>query len=590
MTDRISAEPHNLLLLWDTHFAAHQAFNASLISCLTATQGLSLIYCSDYIGKKHSCLSAVRFDWRRMLTRYSKRKAFINNLKRLVKVVIVKRRTEAHSYLHAAKVKAISAELLVDAHAREALQKQIFERSSEELFQLKHREYSVGRHFCVDMSLDCKSISNHLDHNTPQLHNLRLTAYYSCLMVEALHQFFQAQPEAHYRLLSTSVYSLDWVCRGFALSRGHEHLFLEQIPGLSPGCKVYKSYSHDLVLRRRLQASAVYGSDQLEAAINYALSYLGKRLSNRSAHTYSPLATKTSELSKLAHLVSTNPQSALWVYFTNSPDELVSISHDHEYSRVGKLMPWDESGIVQDEVEALRLTARMAHQLGASLVIRQHPRLGPEARSSFLSSEYHLLADCCKRLEQDYPANVMCFEPWDSVNSYELALLSDRVISFRGTMPLEASLLGLRPLVMAVNKGYMNYAIKLHSDTSPRTLEELQTDLLTSPTCYSPQELASFLIQFYLVRQHGVLAMGVDSSCTANLAVALKEGTSTSVPQPATEHTSFVKAASSASLDVPKPQAGRSTSQTLLIASYLEDAYRIAANAFGFSSTALNDD
>jgi predicted glycosyltransferase len=60
-----------------------------------------------------------------------------------------------------------------------------------------------------------------------------------------------------------------------------------------------------------------------------------------------------------------------------------------------------------------------------------------------------------------FPGVVTIIEPWESINSYELAILSDKVISFRGTMPLEVSLLGIRPIVLARDKGIMNYWIQL---------------------------------------------------------------------------------------------------------------------------------
>lgn len=593
MTSQITAEPKNLLLLWDVHFAAHQAFNKPLVGCLSADEHLSILYCSDYINRKLSYLSATRFDWLHMQTRHSKRKAVLRNVKGLVKVIIGRRQKIEVGYLADPNVEAMPVEALLERHFRQALRRRIFRLSSQEIFALKHNDYPIGQHFCVDMSLDCKSTSEELATHTPQLHNLRLAAYYSCLLVEALHRFFQAQPGNHYRLLSTSVYSLDWICRGFALTRGHQHLFLEHIPARVPGCKVYSSYSHDLLLRRQHQAAQVYDRDHLAAAIDYATSYLRKRLSPQSAHTYSPLITRTSELSKLSNLLKANPGSLLWVYYTNSPDELVSISHDYHCAQLDSAMPWDDSGVAQNEVAALQLMARMAQQKNALLVIRQHPRLGPEARSSFLSSEYHQIADCCAQLEQLYPRLVLSFEPWNPINSYELALLADRVISFRGTMPLEASLLGLRPLVLAVNKGYMNYAIKLHAESAPRTLEDLQDDLETEASCYSFDELATFLIQFYLVRSHGVISLADDQISRNSLSQALHNRTSMpSTPaiqsplpsglpgsQPQTSpHDATLPALVTGEADFVAQSP--SNLETLILA-YLEEAYSIAASAFG---------
>ena len=577
----VEQSKHNLLLLWDAHYAPHHKFNEALIKSLRADKPLNIIYCSGYINDKHSCLETTHFDWLRMQTLSSRREVLARKIKKSIKQIVRKECKLEPSFLTLPSIKATPAESLCSLEFRKDLQRKIFNLRSQELFRLSHRGYPVCEHFCVDMSLDCKSTSKDLKPNTPELHILRLTAYYSALMVEALHEFFQTVPKADYLCLSTSVYSLDWVCRGFALTRGHEHLFVMNVSDGVPRCQVNSSYSHDLVLRRQLQEDEIYYQDFLINAIDYALGYLVTRLSARSAHTYSPLTTQLSELERVGELINANPKSNLWVYYTNSPDELISISHDHQHSGAAEFLPWDSSGVVQNEIEALHTISHMAHQHNAMLVIRQHPRLGPEARSSFLSSEYHVLADCCRRLEKMYPKRVLTFEPWSSINSYELALHSDRVVSFRGTMPLEVSLLGIRPLVLAVNKGYMNFAIKLHSERAPRTFEELRKDLTSNPTYYSFQELEAFLVQFYLARRHGVLTLSSDISSISDLSLALNESSSISQAGP--------QAPSCAKDSPPNYYINQALIQStsidanILISSYLEKAYSIAAGAFGLS-------
>jgi hypothetical protein len=594
MSTTIVSEPQNLLLLWDVHFIAHQNFNKALTSCLSTDAPLSIIYCSDYINKKHSCLSESRFDWIKMQTRHSRRKALLSKIKKLVKAISGKQERIDIDYLEDANVNAIPAEALLERQLRQELCKRIFELGSLEIFELKYRDYPISQHFCVDMSLDCKTTSKTLQDNTPHLRNLRLLAYHSCLMVEVLHRFFEAHPKTHYRLLSTSVYSLNWICRGFALTRGHEHLFLEHIPAPVLGCKVYASYSHDLLLRRQVQAAELYDLDHLVTAIEYAISYLRKRLSPQSSHTYSPLITRTNELSKLGSPLMANPDSALWVYYTNSPDELVSISHDYQCAHLNSTMPWDDSGVAQDEAAALQLMASIAQQQNALLVIRQHPRLGPEARSSFLSSEYRQLADCCTHLERLYPGVVLSFEPWNLINSYELALLADRVISFRGTMPLEVSLLGLRPLVLALNKGYMNYSIKMHAEAAPRTLEGLKADLESGSSHYSFDEIATFLVQFYLARQDGVIKLTDDSESSNYLMRSLSEQTSlvprlvsqktfrASYPRSGTQSASYEDTKSGVAF-CDQRLANSTIDLDSLISGYLNTAYQIAASSFGLS-------
>ena len=596
MTSQESPEAQNLLLLWDADFAPHYNFNKHLVQGLSGESPLSILCCNEYIKNKHSSLAPVGFDWRRMQSRYSKRKAMLSAARGLLNATISRQELPSIECIAPASVSVTTADQLLDRQKIAELRRYIFSLDSQELFALRCRDYWVGQHFCVDMSLDCKSISDDLRAGSPELVNLRLTAFYSWLLVEALNSLFNAQPILCYRLISTSVDSLDGVCRGYAAMRGHQHLFVEQTLSQSAGCKVYISSSHDLLLRRQYQAALDYSGQLLSEAIDFALEYLKRRFSLGSSHTYSPLTTAAIELARLGDLICANPSLPVWIYFTNSPDELVSISHDYRCTGIASLIPWDDSGVVQDEVQALRLVAKIAQEQNALLVIRQHPRLGPESRCSFLSSEYRLLADCCAELAQLYPGRILSFQPWSLINSYELALLSDRVISFRGTMPLEVSLLGLRPLVLAFNKGCMNFAIQLHADHAPRTLDDLRIDLESRSSCYSFKEIAAFLIQFYLVRSIGVIPLGESRESLDSLSQALYSGTSlqslslaqcrplSSLPVVTRQEASKQGHYSLASLPQNILSVLESFDHDTMIASYLERAYAVAAFSFGLSS------
>ena len=127
----------------------------------------------------------------------------------------------------------------------------------------------------------------------------------------------------------------------------------------------------------------------------------------------------------------------------------------------------------------------------------------------------------------------------------------------------------------------MNFAIKLHSERAPRAIEELHDDLASNSTFYSFEEISSFLIQFYMVREHGVLSLDSDLTSASALSLALNNGSS-------------IHPASSKDLSLEDYSTGNTRNDRIvtpfnsfdtaeLIMSYLEEAYTIAAEAFGMA-------
>jgi hypothetical protein len=198
----------------------------------------------------------------------------------------------------------------------------------------------------------------------------------------------------------------------------------------------------------------------------------------------------------------------LWSYFTNSPDELISTIHAFNSSdRAKQEIPWRDDAFLTSEEQCLQVLAELAVACNARLVIRHHPRLGPEQRSAFTSTAYPALASHCERLEKQYPGHIKIIQPEAQINSYELALISNHVISFRGTMPLECSLLGIKPIVLAKDQGVMNYWITLHAEDAPHDRRMLLDQLTSGPECYSPQELGRLLCEFFLLNQGGAIPL-----------------------------------------------------------------------------------
>ena len=167
-------------------------------------------------------------------------------------------------------------------------------------------------------------------------------------------------------------------------------------------------------------------------------------------------------------------KSQIWTYFSSSPDELACIEHAIQESTEPEAFQTMQAGAAQSEEEAIALLAEIASRNNALLIIRLHPRLDSDSRSKEVSSALDLMMKTCHSAKKNHPNSVHIVKPSDSVNSYILSILSDKVVGFRGTMPLEANLLGITPIVIAVKKGFSNYWIKDHADNAPTSAQQLE--------------------------------------------------------------------------------------------------------------------
>ncbi|WP_216904182.1 hypothetical protein [Synechococcus sp. CCY 9618] len=519
-----------IVLLWDAYYRPHLAANLAFLKTLAVeNEQIIVLTCPTYYQEKHHILSQVTFDQMKGEPRLSRRKRIYYSFRHVVNQITAPSRATLPSLLkHYPQIQFISAYALVAKGFLSTIREQVELADLTEILEKELYGTKLASHWSVDLSLDCKTLLDDICANTPQDAILRSLAFHSLLVLEALRCFFQRHKNTPIQFISTSVYSLDWLSRQFILDHGCRHVFVQMLSnGAQPSCKIYRSVPEDLFLRRQVQACCASDYALLPASIQYAEKYIHARLSLSSNHTYSPLKTEAGDLAALfagSQIASGRP---LWIYYTNSPDELVSIAHAYRSSGMSGLIPWYDSGFLRDEVEALTIITQLAHKLNACLVVRQHPRLWCEQRSQFVSSTYAFLSRVLQEQQLKYPGVITIVEPWERVNSYELAIIGDKVISFRGTMALEVSLLGIKPIVLARDKGIMNYWIKDHAEAAPKTIADLE-QLLTNDAAsvYALHELCSYLIQFYLLNQYGTVELHSDSISAKSLSLALEVGSS----------------------------------------------------------------
>jgi len=514
---------HTILLQYDHFIPEHTKFNALVAEQLDTNHTLAVLDVSSYLREKLSLLAICKYNNRKQQTQVSWRRKAIYLSKFFLKSVLkINRETGSICSQY-------TLAELVGKKRLGYLRSMIKEMPACHLINLEWNGIKLGKHACVDLSLDCKSIDISFGKNSPQYIILQSLLFHSCALLEALDHIFQFNDPKGLRFISTTVYSLDWIAREYLQSRCAEHRFLIPVSLDHPSCRIYQTYCDDLLLLRKQQEDLVINKALLAKSCDFACSYLEHRLNPRTVHRYSPLS---SNLNLLSEILSKLPKlDKIWTYFTNSPDELVSVNHGYFNSVAAKtMMPWAQVSFVTNEEQCLWILGKLAQSSNALLVIRHHPRLQPEQRSPFQSSSFYRLSLVCNQIKDCYPDNIFVVRPEDKINSYELALLSDRVISFRGTMPLEASLFGLRPIVMAKDQGTMNYWILLHAEAAPENEEELIRQLTLTDERYDPQELACFLCEFFLLQGGGAISLDSDSSKIL-LDEALISGSSRSLDQ-----------------------------------------------------------
>ncbi len=268
--------------------------------------------------------------------------------------------------------------------------------------------------------------------------------------------------------------------------------------------KVYSTYPDDLYLRRKLQNDIQITNTQAQEAAEYALFYLNHRLKGNTSHTFLPLKGELMPFTKTLAMPKEGKEKT-WTYFSSSPAELACIQHAINESNKRIEFSTTKNGTAQNEEEAVRILAEIAKTNGAILAIRLHPRLRRKIGAKSESSALRSLMKASEYAREIHPTSVKVIGPDELVNSYILCIISDQIISFRGTIPVEANLMGISPIVLAVNKGFANYWIRSHALRAPKTYAELEM-LLENPE-ESVECLIKFLIEFWYINRMGELSL-----------------------------------------------------------------------------------
>jgi hypothetical protein len=295
--------------------------------------------------------------------------------------------------------------------------------------------------------------------------------------------------QADIKLCFTScLYSPDLVLRAF-LRRNQIHTINFDMDVYDRKyVRVMSSRGHDWLHRSELNALGIAPADA-KTVYNFCAEYIDKHILGRSAMNYSPMCTSIESIVRLREWIISNPI----VYYSSSPDEIISLQQQAIDAGLNNSFI---DGMATEE-DGIHHALESANILNRRLVIRLHPRLGKEARSTAVSDRRNSLVGFCDDLAKNNE-NVIVVYPEDKVNSYELAFNAFLSLSLRSTIILDLRMLGLHAYLTGSVNGLVNSVpIRAKKLPSLSVLSSAQDNL---DLC-----LASDMIEFYNYHRAGKL-------------------------------------------------------------------------------------
>ena len=166
-----------------------------------------------------------------------------------------------------------------------------------------------------------------------------------------------------------------------------------------------------------------------------------KVLQGSSSQAYSSAKSESLEQTRVHNFLKDHPKSL--VYFTSSPDE--QSSNEHEYNTYSLQSGQLSHGIdlFSDEYELLSDLINLSINSGYGLIIRMHPRLGSESRSTQVSTARECFFNLVSSLDDYHRQRILLIEPEVQLSSYWLGVYASANIFYRSSIGTELLMLGL---------------------------------------------------------------------------------------------------------------------------------------------------
>jgi len=310
-----------------------------------------------------------------------------------------------------------------------SLAKTIYTADICDLQSYTYRGVPVGLYSFVDLSLCRKA-------NDPARYPafFRHTLYLCCLYLNKLSQ--QSIPPTI--LILENEYSY---CKCLEHYAKHEYVsIVNKYHFLSTdqqSITFYQDQFKDIFLRRAMASSPIILNEEAKAYY-YVYDYLVKRiLRSTSSHSYSPkLQPWRTDSDIQLYLESHHPCIA---YFSSSLDEILPNRISLDQSNTIYL---EKPSPFTSELQFVKQLALFSASQGYGLIIRLHPRLGNESRSSYESP--HLEEWRSLILGISNMCEVFVVWPEDQLNSYQIGLRADVCTYWWSTIGVELALLGCK--------------------------------------------------------------------------------------------------------------------------------------------------
>ena len=377
--------------------------------------------------------------------------------------------------------------------------------SASEIDTYVYQSIGLGYHTYIDRSLTLKSsLASVESYNVSEF--TKCTILCSLLVIKSFQHILEEDGIS--QVIQSNVYSANISLAEYAKSQCVQSRFIE-IDGIDRSyVDFYTNEVSKNHWRRTLMSDTLHNHAQASSFYGYALRYIDARICSNSIFSYSPLYSEHMDIP--VELQSIIADEDYGTYFCNSPDEDIAIEVQE------KVLTTEASyypGLpFKDEISCLESVLKTTLSNKKHLCVRLHPRLGRDRRNPRISSGLKRIMDILDRYKSK---NITVILPEAPVSSYWLALKSSYVVSFRGTMPSECSLFGVKPLVGCSMHGMLNsslhtiskisYSDALHFTRKLTTLQNARTISLSVDETYMYLE---FIRDFYYHKRLGKINLG----------------------------------------------------------------------------------
>ena len=297
-----------------------------------------------------------------------------------------------------------------------------------------------------DMSLCLKSRISELSLCSDSLHMafIRLTFISSCLSIEIAHNLFSnfnQNPPCIDRCIIPDAYSAYNAVAGVADTFRIKSMILTADGHFNDLLKILPRDIQPVNLAAHNAQQLAYEYTTPDVFFSLAKLYLEEKvIKGLSTQAYSSAHSDLPEQKRVFDFLHKYPNSL--AYFTSSPDEQSESEYQYDSYSIQSGQLSKGIDLFSDEYALLTDLIEYSLRSDYGLIIRMHPRLGSERRSTQISSARQHFLSQVNSLDQSAKDRILLIEPEAKLSSYWLGAHSAVNIFYRSSIGSELSMLG----------------------------------------------------------------------------------------------------------------------------------------------------